>query len=193
MHKQPSIQQLHVVCPSIGVRTKAHIFRYKQTVDTVLAFRDSKHTNVKQQVMLLIPKMSEFAPEKFVLSYLEPCTAHLLSVVANKSHAGSIAFQAFGQMISPLAGPTSCKELQRRLQPSLPDIEREISEALATKTNKEQAKRNACIEAIDCVGILAEVFSRFVWAIHADTSVGCLLPAKNSSVCACPFSSSHQP
>jgi hypothetical protein len=123
----------------------------------VLAFRDSKHTNVKQQVMLLIPKMSEFAPEKFVLSYLEPCTAHLLSVLVNKSHANSIAFQALGQMLVPLAGPTSCRELQRRLQCRLPDIEKEILDALAVKGSREQAKRSMCIEAITCIGIMAEV------------------------------------
>lgn len=134
--------------------------RYKQTVDCVLAFRDSKHTNVKQQVMLLIPKMSEFAPEKFVLSYLEPCTAHLLSVLANKSHANSIAFQAFGQMIAPLAGPTSSRELARRLQCRLPDIEREMLDALAVKGSREQAKRSTCVEAITCVGVMAEVRSR---------------------------------
>ena len=121
-------------------------------MDTVLALRDSKHTNVKQQVMLLIPKMSEFAPEKFVLSYLEPCTAHLLSVLANKNYAGGVAFQAFGQMISPLAGRTSCRELQRRLAPRLQDIEREITAEITAKgSSKEQSKRSACLEAITCL------------------------------------------
>lgn len=126
-------------------------------MDTVLAFRDSKHTNVKQQVMLLIPKMSEFAPEKFVLSYLEPCTAHLLSVIASRSPATGIAFQAFGQMIAPLAAPTSCRELQRRLQPRLADIEKEIGEALAVRSTRENTKRNTCVEAITCVAVMAEV------------------------------------
>ena len=130
--------------------------RYKQTVDTILAFRDSKHANVKQQVMLLIPKMSEFAPEKFVLSYLEPCTTHLLSVLANKSHANSIAFQALGQMLLPLGATSSRRELQRRLQGRLPDIEKEMLDALVAKGPREQAKRSMCMEAITCIGVMAE-------------------------------------
>ena len=153
IHAQPK----HVGPLEARPSSTPHAYRYKQTVDCVLAFRDSKHTNVKQQVMLLIPKMSEFAPEKFVLSYLEPCTAHLLSVLATKSHANSIAFQAFGQMIAPLAGPTSSRELARRLQCRLPDIEREVHDALAVKSSREQAKRSTCVEAITCVGVMAEV------------------------------------
>lgn len=126
-------------------------------MDTVLSFRDSKHTNVKQQVISLIPKMSEFAPEKFVLSYLEPCTDHLLSVLSSKSLPSGIAFQALCQMIAPLAGSTSCKELQARLQSRLPDIEHEISEALSSRSLRDPSKRTTCIEAITCVGGIAEV------------------------------------
>ena len=126
-------------------------------MDTVLTFRDSKHTNVKQQVINLIPKMSEFAPEKFVLSYLEPCTDHLLSVLSSKTLPGGIAFQAFGQMIAPLAGPNSVKELQGRLLTRLPTIAHEVADALSYKNVRDPTKRNTCMEAITCVGVLAEV------------------------------------
>ena len=168
--------------------------RYKQTVDCVLAFRDSKHTNVKQQVMLLIPKMSEFAPEKFVLSYLEPCTAHLLSVLANKSHANSIAFQAFGQMIAPLAGPTSCRELARRLQCRLPDIEKEVLDALAVKSSREQAKRSTCVEAVTCVGVMAEVWRNPRFHMACDSvRIAPLTPtAPGWTACACSCRASLQ-
>lgn len=150
--------------------------RYKQTVDTVLTFRDSKHTNVKQQVINLIPKMSEFAPEKFVLSYLEPCTDHLLSVLSSKTLPGGIAFQAFGQMIAPLAGPNSVKELQGRLLTRLPTIEHEVADALSFKNARDPAKRNTCMEAITCVGVMAEARSRPPW----------FLPPRCCSRCECP-------
>jgi hypothetical protein len=123
----------------------------------VLSFRDSRYTNVKQQVISLIPKMSEFAPEKFVLSYLEPCTDHLLSILTSRSLPGGIPFQALCQMIAPLADSSSCKELQARLQSRLPDVEREILEALSARCSRDATKRATCMEAITCVGGIAEV------------------------------------
>jgi serine/threonine-protein kinase mTOR len=132
------------------------IYRYKQTADTVLCMRDTKHSNVKIQVMLLIPKMSAFAPEKFVCSYLDHCALHLLNMMTQGPTSANTAFASFGQMVTTLAAPQSVVELRARLQTYVPEMEREVMDACCSK-HKDQARRNVALEAIACAATLAEV------------------------------------
>ena len=134
--------------------------RYKQTVDTVLMLRGSKHVNVKMQVMLLIPKMSSFAPEKFVVAYLDMCTQHLLDVMTRDSPALAVAaFASFGQMLTPLAAPQSVTDLRSKMQRYLPDIEAQIMDACSCRQHAKQdhARRHMAVEAVSCAATLAEV------------------------------------
>lgn len=129
-------------------------------MDTVLFLRDSKHVNVKMQVMLLIPKMSSFAPEKFVVAYLDTCTQHLLNVMTRDPPALAItAFASFGQMLTPLAAPQSVTDLRSKMQRYLPDIEAQILDACSSKQHARQdhSRRNMALESISCAATLAQV------------------------------------
>lgn len=128
--------------------------RYKQTVDTVLMMRDSKHITLKSCVLTLFPRMSEFAPEKFVISYLDPCTQHLLHIMrSGNTKLANEAIESFGKMIKPLACPTSVAELRARLAKYIPDIEREVGEAFNQKKDRTQF----CVTSMGVSATLAEV------------------------------------
>ena len=55
--------------------------RYKEVVETVLRFRDSKEKLIRRAVLVLVPRMAAFAPERFASEYLNKCITHLLSVL----------------------------------------------------------------------------------------------------------------
>lgn len=132
-------------------------------MDTVLFLRDSKHVNVKMQVMLLIPKMSSFAPEKFVVAYLDTCTDHLLNFMTKDQPAlATTAFASFGQMLTPLAAPQSVTDLRSKMEKYLQRIETCIFEACSPKQQNAKQDHNRgpmALEAITCAATLAEVRS----------------------------------
>ncbi len=55
--------------------------RYREVVETVLRFRDSKEKLIRHAVITLLPLLAAFAPERFSRTYLTVATAHLLSVL----------------------------------------------------------------------------------------------------------------
>lgn len=55
--------------------------RYKEVVETVLQFRDSKDRYIRRAVLSLIPRLAAFAPRRFASSYLTISVKHLLSVL----------------------------------------------------------------------------------------------------------------
>ena len=62
--------------------------RYREVVETVLRFRDSKERLIRRAVISLLPKLAAFAPERFAATYLKQCTNHLLSVLKFPSERG---------------------------------------------------------------------------------------------------------
>ena len=55
--------------------------RYREVVETVLRFRDSKEKLIRRAVIALIPRLAAFAPERFAATYLRVCSEHLLGVL----------------------------------------------------------------------------------------------------------------
>ena len=55
--------------------------RYREVVETVLRFRDSKEKLVRRAVIKLVPRLAAFAPERFATTYLKTCTDFLLSIL----------------------------------------------------------------------------------------------------------------
>jgi len=55
--------------------------RYREVVETVLRFRDSKEKLIRRAVIALVPRLAAFAPERFAATYLRVCSDHLLSVL----------------------------------------------------------------------------------------------------------------
>lgn len=72
--------------------------RYKEVVETVLRFRDSKEKLIRRAVIVLLPRLAHFAPERFaqvsstLQSTLRTCSAqrmawHLLCMLHALLHA----------------------------------------------------------------------------------------------------------
>lgn len=59
--------------------------RYKEVVDAVLAFRDSRTDNrehlLRRAAIELIPRLAAFAPERFASTYLTISTEFLLGAL----------------------------------------------------------------------------------------------------------------
>lgn len=62
--------------------------RYREVVETVLRFRESKERLIRRAVISLLPRLSAFAPERFAATYLKQCTNYLLSVLKFPSERG---------------------------------------------------------------------------------------------------------
>ena len=43
--------------------------RYKEVVETVLRFKDSKEKQIRRAVIVLLPRLAAFSPERFVHEY----------------------------------------------------------------------------------------------------------------------------
>ena len=67
--------------------------RYREVVETVLRFRESKERLIRRAVISLLPRLSAFAPERFAATYLKQCTNYLLSVLKFPSERGVGAAQ----------------------------------------------------------------------------------------------------
>ena len=55
--------------------------RYREVVEIVLHFRDSKEKQIQRAVISLIPRLAAFAPERFAATYLDTCVDYLISIV----------------------------------------------------------------------------------------------------------------
>eukprot|EP00882_Tetradesmus_deserticola_P018605 GHRQ01019983.1.p1 GENE.GHRQ01019983.1~~GHRQ01019983.1.p1 ORF type:complete len:439 (+),score=205.09 GHRQ01019983.1:451-1767(+) len=76
--------------------------RYREVVETVLRFKDSKEKLIRRAVIRLLPRLAAFAPERFAQDYLHKCIAHLLAVLKHANERGS-SFAALADMASSLA------------------------------------------------------------------------------------------
>lgn len=62
--------------------------RYREVVETVLCFKESKERLIRRAVISLLPRLAAFAPERFAATYLKQCTNYLLSVLKFPSERG---------------------------------------------------------------------------------------------------------
>ena len=63
--------------------------RYKDVVSTVLSYTRSNEKLIRRAVIQMLPRLAAFAPERFAMKYLQPCTAYLLSVLRNPAERGA--------------------------------------------------------------------------------------------------------
>ena len=63
--------------------------RYKDVVSTVLSYTRSSEKLIRRAVIQMLPRLAAFAPERFAMKYLQPCTAYLLSVLRNPAERGA--------------------------------------------------------------------------------------------------------
>ncbi|EFJ44271.1 target of rapamycin, growth-regulatory PI3K-like protein kinase [Volvox carteri f. nagariensis] len=115
--------------------------RYKEVVENVFRYKDSKEKNIRRAVIHLLPRMAAFSPERFASEYLSRAIAFLLTVLKNPPERGA-AFAALADMAAALARP----------------IYAAIREALSVPPAARAAARPrpaTCPEALQCVGMLA--------------------------------------
>ena len=55
--------------------------RYREVVEVVLHFRESKEKLIRRAVIALIPRLAAFAPERFAATYLPTCTDYLINTL----------------------------------------------------------------------------------------------------------------
>ncbi|KAK9806315.1 hypothetical protein WJX72_010074 [[Myrmecia] bisecta] len=131
--------------------------RYREVVETVLRFRDSKEKLIRRAVIVLLPRLAAFAPERFAATYLKPCTDYLLSVLKTPGERGA-GFMALGDMAMALVA-VGCGA---QLGPVLPKVADQIREAITVKGRS----RPGAADALQCVGVLA-VALRGQWKPYA--------------------------
>lgn len=61
--------------------------RYREVVEIVLHFRESKEKLIRRAVISLIPRLAAFAPERFAATYLSTCTDYLINIVKCEPHS----------------------------------------------------------------------------------------------------------
>lgn len=91
-------------CMSAQFKSHAGIFnsyvqprcRYKEVVETVLRFKDSKEKLIRRAVLVLVPRLAAFAPERFAAEYLSKCIAHVLSVLKHPGELHAVLLRLVG-------------------------------------------------------------------------------------------------
>ncbi|GLC61314.1 hypothetical protein PLESTB_001742500 [Pleodorina starrii] len=127
--------------------------RYKEVVENVFRYKDSKEKNIRRAVIHLLPRMAAFSPERFASEYLPRAIAFLLTVLKNPPERGA-AFAALADMAAALARVNCAAGFEGCLQP----IYASIREALSVPPAARAAARPrpaTCPEALQCVGMLA--------------------------------------
>ena len=66
---------------AVRVQESSCLPRYREVVEIVLHFRESKEKQIQRAVISLIPRLAAFAPERFAATYLDTCVDYLISIV----------------------------------------------------------------------------------------------------------------
>ncbi|GAX78992.1 hypothetical protein CEUSTIGMA_g6432.t1 [Chlamydomonas eustigma] len=127
--------------------------RYKEVVETVLRFKDSKEKQIRRAVIVLLPRLAAFSPERFVSAeYLSKALVHLISVLKHQPERGA-AFAAIADMCAATK-EMACGAI---FESKLPEIAMHIRESIVLP---KQKPRIVCPEAIQCVGVLSLAIGR---------------------------------
>ncbi|KAF5842966.1 armadillo-type protein [Dunaliella salina] len=132
--------------------------RYKEVVETVLRFKDSKEKQIRRAVMVLLPRLAAFSPERFAAEYLGRALTYLIAVLKNQPERGA-AFSAIAAMSAALAD-VGCASA---FEACLPAISAQMKESIGLAKLKS---RVSCPEALECAGVLARALGP-VWRPHA--------------------------
>ncbi|KAJ4349705.1 phosphatidylinositol kinase- protein kinase tor1 [Didymosphaeria variabile] len=71
--------------------------KYKETVETVLKYREHRDALVRREVVLIIPILASYSPTEFAAKYLHQCMLHLQGLI-RKDRDRDKAFMAIGQI-----------------------------------------------------------------------------------------------
>jgi len=71
--------------------------KYKETVETVLKYREHRDPLIRREVVLIIPILASYSPTEFATKYLHQCMLHLQGLI-RKDRDRDKAFIAIGQI-----------------------------------------------------------------------------------------------
>jgi FKBP12-rapamycin complex-associated protein len=71
--------------------------KYKETVETVLKYREHRDALVRREVVLIIPILASYSPTEFATKHLHQCMLHLQGLI-RKDRDRNYAFVAIGQI-----------------------------------------------------------------------------------------------
>ncbi|KAG2481851.1 hypothetical protein HYH03_019185, partial [Edaphochlamys debaryana] len=156
----PSAESIHgsllALAELLGHTGEFMLARYKEVVENVFRYKDSKEKQIRRAVIHLLPRMAAFSPERFASEYLARAIAYMLTVLKNPPERGA-AFAALADMAAGLAKVNCAAGFEGCLQP----IYAAIREALSVPPAARAAARPrpaACpeaLQALQCVGMLA--------------------------------------
>lgn len=86
MHQNTGIHFTHGPEPQPQPTPTPCSHRYKEVVETVLRFKDSKEKQIRRAVIVLLPRMAAFSPERFAYEYLAKVRVDAVSCVVASSH-----------------------------------------------------------------------------------------------------------
>eukprot|EP00884_Botryococcus_braunii_P019426 jgi/Botrbrau1/6167/Bobra.0344s0008.1 len=121
--------------------------RYKEVVETVLRFRESKDRQIRRAVISLIPRLAAFAPRRFASTYLKMSVDYLLSTLRVKEERNE-GFEALAHVALALKG-SNC---QHHMEAYLGRIAEHIKDAI---TCHKKGRQPPSRQALHCAGCLA--------------------------------------
>ncbi|KAF2473283.1 uncharacterized protein BDR25DRAFT_257609 [Lindgomyces ingoldianus] len=117
--------------------------KYRETVETVLKYRDHRDALVRREVVLIIPILASYSPTDFATKYLHQCMLHLQGLI-RKDRDRDKAFVAIGQIANAVGVA---------IGPYLDGILGFIQEGLAAKARNKAAINDAPI--FSCLSMIA--------------------------------------
>jgi FKBP12-rapamycin complex-associated protein len=117
--------------------------KYKETVETVLKYREHRDALVRREVVLIIPILANYSPTDFATRYLHQCMLHLQGLI-RKDRDRDKAFVAIGQIANAVGVA---------IAPYLDGILGFIQEGLAAKARNKVAINEAPI--FSCLSMIA--------------------------------------
>ncbi|CAK0859509.1 unnamed protein product [Prorocentrum cordatum] len=121
--------------------------RCEETCKTVFAYRSHRHLLVQKAAIQLLPQLALFYPDHFTQQWLEPCMAHLVSVLKAAGDHYGVAFAAVGE-ISLAVG--------QAIMPYTPQIIELVNMALPSQAKWRKQGADNTNEALRCVSKLAK-------------------------------------
>ncbi|KAH7139276.1 armadillo-type protein [Dendryphion nanum] len=117
--------------------------KYRETVETVLKYRDHRDSLVRREVVLIIPALASYSPTDFASKYLHQCMLHLQGLI-RKDRDRDKAFLAIGQIANAVGVA---------IAPYIEGILGFIQEGLAAKARNKIAINEAPI--FSCLSMVA--------------------------------------
>ncbi|ORY17763.1 armadillo-type protein [Clohesyomyces aquaticus] len=117
--------------------------KYKETVETVLKYRDHRDALVRREVVLIIPILASYSPTEFAAKYLHQCMLHLQGLI-RKDRDRDKAYLAIGSIANAVGVA---------IAPYLEGILGFIQEGLIAKSRNKAGTNEAPI--FSCLSMVA--------------------------------------